>query len=106
MSEVLNEDLDHADSAKEGLHFGEVFARTPVDVFSTLEGLGMWPSGVQMCPTMVISHVHNNNFLLENIPPQYFIRWTMWLRFWKCSQTKWRMPLFSGIVLKVLLGTW
>ena len=81
MSEVLNEDLDHADSAKEGLHFGEVFAWTPVDILSTLEGLGTWPSGVQMCPTMVISHMHNNDFLPENVPPQYFICWTMQLRF-------------------------
>ena len=32
-SEVLNEHLDHADSAKEGSHCGEVFAWTPVDNF-------------------------------------------------------------------------
>ena len=33
MSEVLKEDSDYADGAKEGLYFGEVFARTPVDNF-------------------------------------------------------------------------
>ena len=33
MSEVLNEDSDHADGTKEGSHFGEVFAQTPVDDF-------------------------------------------------------------------------
>ena len=43
----------------------------------------MWPSGVQMCPTTVISRTHNNDFLLENIPPQYFIHWTMQFRFCK-----------------------
>ena len=32
-SEVLNEHLDHTNGAKEGLHFGEVFAQTPVDDF-------------------------------------------------------------------------
>ena len=47
----------------------------------TLEGSGTWPSRVQMCPTMVISHMHNNDFLLENVPPQYFICWMMQLRF-------------------------
>ena len=40
MSEVLNEDLDHADSAKEGLHFGEVFAWTPVDNFVNPQRVG------------------------------------------------------------------
>ena len=33
MSEVLNEYSDYANSAEEGLHFGEVFAATPVDDF-------------------------------------------------------------------------
>ena len=32
-SEVLNEDFDYADGAKEGSYFGEVFARAPVDDF-------------------------------------------------------------------------
>ena len=32
-SKVLNEDSDYADGAKEGLHFREVFAWTPVDDF-------------------------------------------------------------------------
>ena len=31
MSKALNEHLGHADSAKEGSHFGVVFAWTPVD---------------------------------------------------------------------------
>ena len=39
-------------------------------ILSTLEGLGMWPSRVQMCPTMVIYCAHNNNFLPEKVPPQ------------------------------------
>ena len=33
MSEVLNEDSDYANGAKEGSYFGEVFAQTPVDDF-------------------------------------------------------------------------
>ena len=33
MSEVLNENSDYADSAKEGSYFGEVFAQAPVDDF-------------------------------------------------------------------------
>ena len=33
MSKVLNEYSDYANSAEEGSHFGEVFARTPVDNF-------------------------------------------------------------------------
>ena len=70
-------------------------------ILSTLEGLGMWPSGVQMCPATVISCVHNKDFLPEKVPPQYFILWTMQFRFWKCSQMKWQMLLFSTIVLKV-----
>ena len=81
MSEVLNEDSDYANGAEEGLHFGEVFAQAPVDDFVDSQRVGTWPSGVQMCPTMVISRAHNNDFLAENIPPQYFIRWTMRLRF-------------------------
>ena len=32
-SKVLNEYSDHADGAKEGSHFGEVFTQTPVDDF-------------------------------------------------------------------------
>ena len=38
-------------------------------ILSTLKGSGTWPSRVQTCPTTVISHVHNNDFLPENIPP-------------------------------------
>ena len=33
MSKVLNEYSDYANSAEEGSHFREVFARTPVDDF-------------------------------------------------------------------------
>ena len=33
MSEVLNEDSDYANSAKEGSYFGEVFAWATVDDF-------------------------------------------------------------------------
>ena len=33
MSEVLNENPDYADSAKEGSHFREIFAGTPVNNF-------------------------------------------------------------------------
>ena len=33
MSKVLNEYSDYANDAEEGLHFGEVFAGTPVDDF-------------------------------------------------------------------------
>ena len=33
MSKVLNEHSDHANSAEEGLHFGEVFSGTPIDDF-------------------------------------------------------------------------
>ena len=33
MSEVLNEYSDYTDGAKEGSHFREVFAQTPVDDF-------------------------------------------------------------------------
>ena len=32
-SKVLNENSDYADGAEEGLYFGEVFARAPVDDF-------------------------------------------------------------------------
>ena len=38
-------------------------------ILLTLKGSGTWPSRVQMCPTTVISHAHNNNFLPENVPP-------------------------------------
>ena len=49
MSEVLNEHSDHADSAKEGLHFGEVFAWTPVDDFVDSRRVGdvaIWGANV------------------------------------------------------------
>ena len=39
MSKVLNEDSDYADGAKEGSHFGEVFAQTPVDNFVDSQGV-------------------------------------------------------------------
>ena len=81
ISEVLNENPDYANGAEEGSYFGEVFAGPQLTILSTLEGLGMWPSSVQMCPTMVISHMHNSDFLPEKVPPQYFICWTMQLRF-------------------------
>ena len=67
---------------------------------STFVGSGMRPSGVQTCPTTVISWVHRSDFFPENVPPQYFIRCTMRLTFWKCSQTKRRILLFSGMVSK------
>ena len=40
MSEVLNEHLDHTNSAEEGLYFGEVFARTLVDNFVYSQRVG------------------------------------------------------------------
>ena len=40
MSEVLNEDSDYADGAEEGLHFGEVFAWTPVNDFVDSQRVG------------------------------------------------------------------
>ena len=39
-SEVLNEDSDYADGAEEGSHFGEVFARAPVDDFVNSRWVG------------------------------------------------------------------
>ena len=39
-SEVLNEDSDYADGAKEGSYFGEVFARAPVDNFVDSRRIG------------------------------------------------------------------
>ena len=104
MGEVLNENPDYANSAEEGSHFREVFEGPQLTILSTLEGSGMQPSGVQMCPTTVISHVHNRDFLLEKVPSQYFILWMMQFWFWKCSQMKWWIPLFSRIVSKVLSG--
>ena len=49
MSEVLNEDSDYTDSAKEGLYFGEVFAQTPVDDFvnsQRVRDLAFWGANV------------------------------------------------------------
>ena len=40
MSEVLNEYSDDTNGAKEGLHFGEVFAWTPVDDFVYSQRVG------------------------------------------------------------------
>ena len=39
-SEVLNEDSDYADGAGEGSHFGEIFARAPVDDFVDSRRIG------------------------------------------------------------------
>ena len=39
-SEVLNEDSDDADGAKEGSYFGEVFAWAPVDDFVDSRRIG------------------------------------------------------------------
>ena len=47
---------------------------------STFVGSGMQPSGVQTCPTTVISQAHSSDFFPENVPPQYFICCTIWLR--------------------------
>ena len=49
MSKVLNEHLDHAHSAKGGLHFGEVFSRTPVYNFVDSQRVGdvaIWGANV------------------------------------------------------------
>ena len=75
-------------------------------ILSTLTGSRMRPSEVQTWPTTVILWAHTSNFLLENIPPLYFIHCTIQLTFWKCSQMKWRILLFSGIVLKALSSSW
>ena len=40
MSEVLNEDPDYADGAKEGSYFKEVFAQAPVDNFVDSRSVG------------------------------------------------------------------
>ena len=40
MSEVLNEDSDNADGAKEGSYFREVFAWAPVDDFVDSQRVG------------------------------------------------------------------
>ena len=48
-SEVLNEDSDYADGAEEGSHFGEVFARAPVDDFVDPQRVGdtaIWGANV------------------------------------------------------------
>ena len=48
-SEVLNEYSDYADGAKEGSHFGEVFAQTPVDDFVDSRRVGdaaIWGANV------------------------------------------------------------
>ena len=39
-SEVLNEDSNDANSAKEGSYFGEVFTRAPVDDFVDSQSIG------------------------------------------------------------------
>ena len=39
MSKVLNEYSDYTDGTEEGLHFGEVFAWTPVDNFVDSRGV-------------------------------------------------------------------
>ena len=70
MSEVLDEDSNYANGAEEGSYFGEVFARAPVDDFVDSRRIGN-----------VAFRCDNNDFLPENVPPQYFIRWTMRLRF-------------------------
>ena len=80
-SEVLDEDSNYADSAKESSYFGEVFAQAPVDDFVDPRRVGDAAIQGANVPTTVISRAHNNDFLLENVPPQYFICWTMWLRF-------------------------
>ena len=39
-SEVLNENSDYTDGAKEGSHFGEIFAQAPVDDFVDSRRIG------------------------------------------------------------------
>ena len=49
MSEVLNENHDYADGAKEGSYFGEVFAGAPVNNFDHSGGVGdaaLWHANV------------------------------------------------------------
>ena len=50
-------------------------------ILSTLMGSGTQPSGVQTWPTTVILRAHTSNFLLEKVPPLYFIHCTIRLTF-------------------------
>src|SRR5271154_4203049 len=56
------------------------------------------PSLVQQCPTTQNFSTHRSNFFPENVPPQYFMRCTILFTFWKCSQTNFLIPGFSGKV--------
>ena len=76
-------------------------------ITTTHDSSGSRPSYVHLCPKTMISATHRKSFGLENVPPQYFMRWTSRLRFWKCSQMNHRIPAFSAIhwtVCSDLLG--
>ena len=55
------------------------------------------PFIVHWWPSTVISGMQSMLLCPEDVPPQYFICWTTWLRSWKCSQTNCLMPGFFGI---------
>ena len=59
---------------------------------------GSRPLYVHWCPVTTISGAQIFALYPENVPPQYFMRWTTRLTSWKCSHTKRRIPGFSGMV--------
>src|SRR5258708_37027464 len=59
-------------------------------------------SGVQWCPTTMISSVHRTDFGPLKVLPQYLTCCTTRLRLWNCSQTKHQMLGLSGMHSLVL----
>ena len=61
-----------SDTSLQGPHFV---------ILSMYFGSGSWPWGVQRCLTATISSVQRVDLKPLYVPPQYLVRWTMWLTF-------------------------
>ena len=78
VGKVLDEYVNDTDGAKECVYFGEVSAGTPVNNF--VDPRQVWDAAFR-CASMAYYGDLVGAQKPKNVLPQYFIRWTMQLRF-------------------------
>jgi len=90
--------MQHTPIMPKNAQTSETFLQGPhLEILLIYLGLGSRPCDVQWCLTVTISSAQRIDLYPLNVPPLYLIHCTTWLRFWKCSQTKRRIPGLSGM---------
>jgi hypothetical protein len=67
-------------------------------IFCTFESLGICPSKVHLCPTMIVVSTARTNLVVDTVTLTFLSHWSMWLSTIQCSHIKRLIPRFSAMV--------